>query len=270
VDEGTLVGRAIFTGATGVGAMELRLDGHVAIVTGAAQGLGAGIAQAFVEAGAHVAAADIMPSSQTQWGIRALETVEPRGIYVVTDVSAEAAVDALVARVLAEFGRIDILVNNAGILSQSPVVNLPMAEWDRIMATNLRGMFLCCRAVLPHMLAQRAGRIINIASQLAYLGGAGTAHYSASKGGVISFTRSLAREVAGDGILVNGIAPGPIETPLQKDTPSEWRDWKCAQLPLGRFGEVGEVAPTAVFLASDAATYYVGQILGPNGGDVMT
>ncbi|HWE63131.1 MAG TPA: glucose 1-dehydrogenase [Chloroflexota bacterium] len=249
--------------------MDLRLDGRVAIVTGAGQGIGAGIAQAYLQAGARVVVVDMLRQEHAQWDAVPLKTLAERGAYLVADVSDEQQVQQMVDTTIERFGRIDILVNNAGVISQAPVVDLTVAEWDRIMATNLRSVFLCCHTVLPHMLAQGSGRIINIASQLAYLGGAGTAHYSASKGGVVSFTRSLAREVAGQGILVNGIAPGPIETPLQVQTPPEWRAWKTSQLPLGRFGLIQEVAPTAVFLASDASTYYVGQILGPNGGDVM-
>jgi 3-oxoacyl-[acyl-carrier protein] reductase len=167
------------------------------------------------------------------------------------------------------FGHIDILVNNAGIFTQALVEHLSVTDWDRVLAVNLRGTFLCARFVLPYMLDQRWGRIINIASQLAYIGGQEVAHYSASKGGVIAFTKALAREVATRNVLVNAIAPGPILTDLLASETEEWKAAKLAELPIGRFGEVREVAPTAVFLASDDATYYVGQTLGPNGGDVM-
>jgi 3-oxoacyl-[acyl-carrier protein] reductase len=175
----------------------------------------------------------------------------------------------MVNAALEAFGHIDILVNNAGIFTQSLVEDLPVADWDRVLNVNLRGTFLCTHYVLPHLLKQGWGRIINIASQLGYIGGVEVAHYCASKGGVIAFTKALAREVATRNVLVNGIAPGPILTDLLASETEEWKAAKLAELPIGRFGEVREVVPTAVFLASDDASYYVGQILGPNGGDVM-
>jgi 3-oxoacyl-[acyl-carrier protein] reductase len=170
---------------------------------------------------------------------------------------------------MAAFGRVDVLVNNAGIVLESLVAEMPIADWDRIMDVNLRGVFVCTRFVLPFMLEQGGGRIINMASQLGQIGGRTMAHYSASKAGVIGFTRALAREVARDRVLVNAIAPGPINTDMLASESEEWKRAKLADLPIGRFGEVDEVVPTAVFLASEDSSYYVGQVLGPNGGDVM-
>jgi 3-oxoacyl-[acyl-carrier protein] reductase len=146
---------------------------------------------------------------------------------------------------------------------------MAVADWDRVIAVNLRGPFLFTRAVLPSMLERRSGRIINVASQLALLGGAEVAHYSASKGGLISFTKALAREVAQSGVLVNAIAPGPVETDLLAGETEEWRNRKLADLPIGRFAAVEEIVPTALLLAGAGGSYYVGATLGPNGGDVM-
>jgi 3-oxoacyl-[acyl-carrier protein] reductase len=192
-----------------------------------------------------------------------------KALFVRTDVADEQQVRAMVDSVLETFGHVDILVNNAGIFTQSLVEAMPIEDWDRVLNVNLRGTFLCTRYVLPHLLEQGGGRVINIASQLGYLGGREVAHYSASKGGVIAFTKALAREVSTRNVLVNAIAPGPIVTDLLRSETEEWKAAKLAELPIGRFGEVSEVAPTAVFLASDDASYYVGQTLGPNGGDVM-
>ena len=247
--------------------MTAKLEGRVALVTGATRGIGLGISKAMAAAGARVAMADLDTENEAA---RALDAVGPGAIYVQTDVSDEDAVKRMTDIVLERFGRIDILVNNAGIATQFRLVDLTVAEWDRMLAVNLRSVFLCCRAVLPHMMERGSGRIINTASQLAYLGGAGMTHYCASKGGVISLTRALAREVAPSGILVNGIAPGPVESRLLDRMSAEWKKGKLAELPLGRFGEPEDIAPTAVFLASDDSSYYCGQILGPNGGDVMT
>jgi 3-oxoacyl-[acyl-carrier protein] reductase len=146
---------------------------------------------------------------------------------------------------------------------------LPVPEWDRVIGVNLRGCFLCTRMVLPGMLARGRGKVINVASQLGQIGGTEMVHYSASKAGVIGLTKALAREVSGKGVHVNAIAPGPILTEMMAQETEEWANAKLAELPIGRFGEVHEVAPTAVFLASDDSSYYVGQTLGPNGGDVM-
>lgn len=246
-----------------------KLTGKTAIVTGAAKGIGRGIAEAFAREGADVAIADIATSEQAQGVIEAIQQAGHKALYISTDVADEQQVRKMVDTVVGAFGHIDILVNNAGIFTQALVEDLPVADWDRILNVNLRGTFLCTHFVLPHLLKQGGGRIINIASQLGYIGGVEVAHYCASKGGVIAFTKALAREVATRNVLVNGIAPGPIMTDLLVSETEEWKSAKLAELPIGRFGEVSEVAPTAVFLASDDASYYVGQILGPNGGDVM-
>jgi 3-oxoacyl-[acyl-carrier protein] reductase len=246
------------------------LDGKVALVTGATRGIGFAIAKAMAAAGAQVAMADLDTEVEAGRALGAVRDAGPGAMYVHADVSDEIDVRRMVDTVMDQFGRIDILVNNAGIASEFRLVDLTVDEWDRMMAVNLRSVFLCCRAVLPHMTERGSGRIINTASQLAYLGGVGMTHYCASKGGVISLTRALAREVAPDGILVNGIAPGPVESRLLDRMSPEWKKGKLAELPLRRFGEPEDIAPTAVFLASDDSSYYCGQILGPNGGDVMT
>ncbi len=246
-----------------------KLAGKVAIVTGAAHGIGRGIAEAFALEGADVAIADVATAEQAQPVLDAIRQSGRKALFVRTDVADEQQVRAMVDSVLETFGHVDILVNNAGIFTQSLVEALSIEDWDRVLNVNLRGTFLCTRYVLPHLLEQGGGRVINIASQLGYLGGREVAHYSASKGGVIAFTKALAREVSTRNVLVNAIAPGPIVTDLLRSETEEWKAAKLAELPIGRFGEVSEVAPTAVFLASDDASYYVGQTLGPNGGDVM-
>lgn len=246
-----------------------KLEGRVAVITGAASGIGEAIAIAFAREGADIVVADRVPQTAA---VRVLESIAAqgrRGYFVTTDVCEESSVAELARRALEEFPAVDILVNNAGIFSEVLLENMSVAEWDRIMNTNLRGVFLCTRAFLNPMLERRDGRIINIASQLGQIGGAAVTHYSASKAGIIGLTKALAREVSLRGVLVNAIAPGPIETPLLASETEAWRSGKLAELPIGRFGTVEEVTPTAVLLASADGSYYVGQTLGPNGGDVM-
>ena len=246
-----------------------KLDGKVAIITGGARGIGRAIAEAFVAEGADVAIADQTPETGTGDLLATLRKGGRRAVYVRTDVSKEPEVKAMVERVQAELGPVEILVNDAGIFSQVLLHEMSSEQWDKVVNVNLRGTFLCTRYVLPQMLERGSGKIINIGSQLGQIGGHEMVHYSASKGGVLAFTKALAREVSTKGVRVNAIAPGPILTDMMKEETDEWRDKKLGELPIGRFGQAHEVAPTAVFLASDDSTYYVGQTLGPNGGDVM-
>jgi 3-oxoacyl-[acyl-carrier protein] reductase len=246
-----------------------RLKGRFALVTGAASGIGKGIAIAFAREGADLVIADQVAEERAAEVIAGVRGQGREALFVRTDVSDERSVRAMAEAALGRFGRVDILVNNAGIFTESLIENLSIEDWDRVMNTNLRGVFLCTRALIGQMLERRDGRIINIASQLGQIGGTSVGHYAASKAGVIGLTKSLAREVSRRGVLVNAIAPGPIETPLLASETEAWRGSKLAELPIGRFGTVDEVTPTAVLLASAEGSYYVGQTLGPNGGDVM-
>ena len=246
-----------------------RLAGRTAVVTGAASGIGAGIAVAFAREGADVALVDLVEQEAAADVLAAVRAHDRRALYVRADVADEAQVAAMAQQVLTAFGHVDVLVNNAGIFTQSLLEDMPVADWDRVLAVNLRGTFLCSRALLGQMLERGSGRIINIASQLGQVGGTEVAHYCASKAAVIGLTKALAREVCRRGVLVNAIAPGPVLTPLLDSETEQWRAAKLAELPLGRFGEVQEITPTAVLLASDDGSFYVGQTLGPNGGDVM-
>ena len=246
-----------------------KLEGRTALVTGAASGIGKGIATAFAAEGADVVVADLTSEAGAEEVLAAVRAAGREALFVRTDVREEASVRAMADRALEHFGRVDVLVNNAGIFTESLLEDMPVEDWDRVVGTNLRGTFLCTRFLIGQMLERRDGCIINIASQLGQIGGASVAHYSASKAGVIGLTKALAREVSTRGVRVNAIAPGPIQTPLLDGETEEWRSAKLAELPIGRFGTVAEVTPTAVLLASDDGSYYVGQTLSPNGGDAM-
>jgi 3-oxoacyl-[acyl-carrier protein] reductase len=241
------------------------LAGRTALVTGGASGIGRAIAEAFLAAGAGVVVLDREPGVV---GAAAEELGATSG--VAADVSDQAAVRRAVADAEAALGRIDVLVNAAGILTQAPLVEMSLAQWQQTIDVDLTGVFLLCRAVVPGMVDRGFGRVVNIASQLAIKGGTSLTHYSAAKAGVLGLTKALALEVAPHGVLVNAIAPGPVETPLVEGISADWKQAKQAELPLGRFGRPEEVAPTAVLLASSpGGDLYVGQTLGPNSGDVM-
>lgn len=241
----------------------MRLIGKRCLVTGGGAGIGAAIAQAFAMEGAHVAVLDINPEAAA----RTAEKIG--GVAVAADVANETEVQVAIAKTVEALGGIDVLVNNAGIDTSFPVAEMPIEAWDRMIAVNLRSVFLCSRLAVKLMIAQKWGRIINISSQLAQKGAPEMAHYAAAKAGVIGFTRSLAYEVADKGITVNAICPGPVDTELWQNLPQDWRQRKLAELPIGRPARVEEILPTAVMLAADDGGFYVGATLNPNGGDIM-
>jgi 3-oxoacyl-[acyl-carrier protein] reductase len=241
---------------------------RVALVTGAGSGIGRAIAEKLARDGERVVVNDLKSESAEEvvarigeWGGQA--TAAPG------DVSDPEAVARIIAAAREAYGNPEILVNNAGFLQQKRFGDLTVEDFDRMIAVHLRGTFLCTRAVLPEMLSRGSGIVVNVASQLGQIGGIELCHYSAAKAGIIGLTKSLAREVSVQGVRVNAVAPGPINTELILGLSEEWQRAKAAELPLGRFGEPAEVAETVAFLASDAATLYVGQTLGPNSGDVM-
>ncbi|WP_191060874.1 SDR family NAD(P)-dependent oxidoreductase [Geminicoccus harenae] len=245
------------------------LAGRTALVTGGSRGIGGAIVELFARHGAKLALCHYGDEAGAATLCRKLEGQGFRASATACDVANEDEVAAMAAWARAELGQVDILVNCAGIGGDRAFTELSVAEWDRMIAVHLRGTFLVTHAFFPDMVRRGFGRVINIASQLAYKGAPGLAHYCAAKAGIVGFTRALAYEGAPHGVTVNGIAPGPIETDLLNGMSDSWRAMKQAQLPIGRFGQVGEIAPTALLLASDAGSFYVGQTLSPNGGDVM-
>lgn len=236
---------------------------NTVIVTGAGSGIGLAVATKLSGLGYNVVVNDHNAAAAKQ------AAAKIGGLAVEADVSDEADVARMVEACLIEFGAPTHLVNNAGHVHQARFVDLQPADFDRMIAVHLRGTFLCTRAVLPHMLARKSGCVVNMASQLGQIGGIELVHYSAAKAGIIGMTKALAREVSTQGIRVNAVAPGPINTPLVRALSEEWRAAKAAELPLGHFGEPEDVAETVAFLCSDAARIYVGQTLSPNSGDVM-
>jgi 3-oxoacyl-[acyl-carrier protein] reductase len=241
---------------------------RVTVVTGAGSGIGRAIAEKLAKDGERVLVNDLNGETAEEVVARIKES-GGEAVAASGDVSDPEAVQQIVAAAREAYGPPEILVNNAGFLQQKRFVDLTVEDFDRMIAVHLRGTFLCTHAALPDMLSRGHGIIVNIASQLGQIGGVELCHYSAAKAGIIGLTKALAREVSAQGVRVNAVAPGPINTELVLGLSEEWRRAKAAELPLGRFGEPWEVAETVAFLASDGATLYVGQTLGPNSGDVM-
>ena len=243
------------------------LSGHIAIVTGAARGIGEAIARRFARAGAAVAVADIDLEGATRVARSISESGDAQALPVCVDITSADSVHQAFEQILAWKGRIDILVNNAGIAGRAaPLWEQTEEDWNRIIAINMTGLFHCCRAVLPHMRERRYGRIVNIASIAGKEGNPNMTGYSATKAGVIGFTKSLAKEVALEGICVNSIAPAVIRTPILDQLTAAQVAYMTERIPLRRTGTPEEIAAVAHFLASPDCSFVTGQCYDASGG----
>jgi NAD(P)-dependent dehydrogenase (short-subunit alcohol dehydrogenase family) len=245
------------------------LSNKIALITGAGQGIGRAIAIAMAESGAAVAVADIAdgPACET---VELIAATGGQAAALHVDVTDPSSVQAMVQSCIARFGGLDILVNNAGIFPIQAIPVISPADWDRVMAINLKGPFLCSQAVLEVMRKRGYGRIINMASVSGLVGAVGFAHYAASKAGVIGFTKSLAREVGALGITANAIAPGVTDTGTALSTfPPQALEYYKTQVPLRRLTHADDLTGMVVFLASDAASYITGQTFAVDGGYTM-
>lgn len=244
---------------------QIDLKTRVAIVTGAARGIGFAIAKRLLESGAAVALWDVDPQALRA----AVEALKPSGNVagMTVDVTSIDSVNLAAAATLREFGKIDILVNNAGIAgANAKVWELDPNEWQRVLNINLTGPFLCCRAVVPHLLANRYGRIVNIASVAGKEGNPNASHYSASKAGVIALTKSLGKELATSGILVNCVAPAVIETDILKQMTTAHIDYMLSKIPMNRFGRKEEAAALVAWLSSEDCSFSTGAVFDLTGG----
>ncbi|HCC68662.1 MAG TPA: 3-oxoacyl-ACP reductase [Nitrospiraceae bacterium] len=244
------------------------LNDKVAFVTGAAQGIGRAIALGMAREGAHIIVADVS-IEKSESVIKELRALNVRALAVAIDVSNSGEVSEAFDKVVKEFGRVDILVNNAGITKDAVLLRMKDEDWDRVININLKGTFLCSREAIKIMSKQRYGKIISIASIVAFMGNAGQANYVASKAGIIGLTKTIAKEYASRGITANAIAPGFIQTAMTDALPDNVKEEMKKSIPLGRFGVPDDIAKAAVFLASADADYITGQVFHINGGMYM-
>ena len=241
------------------------LDGKVAIVTGGSRGIGAAIAALLAERGAAVVVS-ARDTDRLNATVKDLESAGAAVTGVAGDVSRREEAERVVETARERFGRVDVLVNNAGITRDALLLRMKDEDWDRVLEVNLRGAFVMTRAAAKPMVRQKSGRIINIASAAGAMSNAGQVNYSASKAGLIGFTKASARELSHWQILVNAVAPGLIETDMAAGIPASAREALLGQVPLGRIGTPREVAEMVGFLAGDGATYITGQVFHVNGG----
>ena len=245
------------------------LDGKTALVTGASRGIGRAIALCLAAEGARVAinyAGNVKAAEEVKASV---EAAGGTAILCQADIADSAAVEAMIADVVKEFGTIDILVNNAGITRDTLLMRMKDEDFAKVLDTNLKGVFYCTKAVSKLMMKKRSGRIVNMASVVGLVGNAGQTNYAAAKAGVIGFSKSAAKELASRGITVNVVAPGFIGTDMTAGLPESVKEKMLTDIPLGRMGEPEDVANAVLFLASDQASYITGQVVNVDGGMVM-
>jgi 3-oxoacyl-[acyl-carrier protein] reductase len=247
----------------------MNLEGKVAVVTGASRGIGRAIAAELAREGAKVVINYARDAEGAQAGLDAIQAAGGQGCAVQADVSDYKAAEGLIKAAVETFGGLDILVNNAGTTRDMVIMMMPEADWDVVIQTNLKSAFNCSKAAVKTMLRKRSGRVINITSVSGIAGNAGQTNYSASKAGLIGFTRALAREVAARNITVNAVAPGFVPTALTNGLPQDLKDASLKAIPLGRWGTPEDVAYAVAFLAGPRAGYITGQVLSVDGGMVM-
>jgi 3-oxoacyl-[acyl-carrier protein] reductase len=246
----------------------LILEGKVALVTGAAQGIGRAVALLLARNSADIVISDINLGKAEETA-KEVEAIGRRALALKANVASLDEVEHMIEAILERFGQIDILVNNAGIARDKLILRMTEEDWDAVLNVNLKGTFNCTKVVIRHMSKQRRGKIVNIASVVGEMGNVGQANYSASKAGVIGFTKTVAREFAQRGINVNAIAPGYIETPMTEALPEKAKEELKRIIPMERLGQPDDIAEAVLFLVSDSSNYITGHVLNVNGGIYM-